>query len=108
MTTHVLSHHGDNSAFCTGASRTARTVKESFVLFWWVSVDNKCNVVNVNTACCDICCDKRVCFSAREGSQVTCANILRQVTVQFNARNSSFDESFSQLACAMLGACEDK
>jgi len=64
MTTHVLGHHGDNSSFCTGASGTARTVKESFVLFWWISMDNKCNVINVDTACCDICCDKRVCFSA--------------------------------------------
>ena len=64
MTTHVLGHHGDNSAFCTGASGTARTVKESLVLFWWISMDNKCNVVNVDTACCDVCCDKCVCFSA--------------------------------------------
>ena len=63
MTTHVLGHHGDNCAFCTGASGTARTVKECFVLFWWISMDNQCDVVNVNTACCDVCCDKSVCFA---------------------------------------------
>jgi hypothetical protein len=63
MTTHVLSNHCDDCAFSTGTSGTARTVKESFVLFWWISVDNQRNVVNVNTACCDVCCDKSVCFA---------------------------------------------
>jgi hypothetical protein len=108
MTTHVLGHHGDNCAFCTGASGTARTVKESLVLFWWIGMDNKSNVINVNTACCDVCCDKCVCFSTREGCQVTCANILRQVTVQFNARNSSLNECFSELARTVLCACENQ
>jgi hypothetical protein len=76
VTTHVLSHHGDDSAFCAGACCTARAVKECLVLFWWISMDNKCDVVNVNTACCDVCCNKSVDLACRKSSEVTCTNCL--------------------------------
>jgi hypothetical protein len=76
VTTHVLSHHCDDSAFCAGACCTARAVKESLVLFWWISMDNKCDVVNVDTACCDVCCNKSVYLSCRQCCEVACTNCL--------------------------------
>jgi hypothetical protein len=81
MTTHVLGHHCYNSAFCTGASSTARTVKESFVLFWWIGVNNDCDVVNVNSTSSNVGGNKSVYFSAGQCSKVASANCLRQVTV---------------------------
>jgi hypothetical protein len=76
VTTHVLSHHGDDSAFCAGACCTTRAVKECLVLFWWISMDNKCDVVNVNTACCDVGCNKSVDLACRKRSEVACTNRL--------------------------------
>jgi hypothetical protein len=64
MTTHVLGHHGDDSAFSTGASGTARAVKECLVLFWWIGVNDECNVVYVNAASSNVGSNKCVDFSA--------------------------------------------
>jgi hypothetical protein len=76
MATHVLGHHCDNSAFCACTCRTARPVKESFVFFWWIGVNDNCNVVNVNSASSNVCCDERVYFSAGQCSKVPCTNSL--------------------------------
>jgi hypothetical protein len=76
MATHVLSHHCDNVSFCASTCGTARAVKECFVLFGRIGVNNNCNVVNVNTASRNVCCDKRVYFSVRQRSEVACANGL--------------------------------
>jgi hypothetical protein len=65
MATHVLGDHCDNGAFCAGASCTTRAVEESFVLFWRICVNNDGNVVNVDSASSNVCCNEGVYFAIR-------------------------------------------
>jgi hypothetical protein len=108
VATHVLGDHCDNGAFCAGACCTTRAVKECFVLFWRICVNNNGNVINVDSACSNVCCNKGVYFAIRQCCKVARAYCLRQVAVQFNAGNSRLHKCCSELACAVLGACEDK
>jgi hypothetical protein len=78
------------------------------VLFWWICVNDQSNVVNVNTASGNVGSDQSVGASRGESRQVTSASSLRQVAVQFNARNASFHELFCKASSAVLGACKDK
>ena len=98
--------HRDDDAFGAGPRRATGSVQIGLVLSRRVDMDNKIDVIHVDTARSDVGGDEHTNRAIAEAGQVALARILGQVPVQINAWNPLRCQGFCQLLGLMFGARE--
>ena len=99
-------HDRDDLALLASASGAPTAVQVRLVFGGRVNVDHEFDVIDVNTACGNIRCDKNARLARRKRSEVAVASHLREVSVQVDRRDARVREALRELLGVVLRAHE--